>query len=80
MKFHYSNLKYQVKLFTLNIFKMLYLMLNVIMFYITVIVFWPVRLMSIGFIRKLTKPILDLQDELSSYCMANVFVMLYCFK
>jgi len=80
MKLHCTYLKEQVKLESLNILKVSYLMFNVTMFYIILLVFFPVRLISFGFIRKLTKPIINLQSKISNYFLEKIIFTLYDYK
>jgi hypothetical protein len=78
MKIHYSNLKIRIKDLALDLSKCMTLILYVFMFWIIVITFLPIRIISYGFIRKLTKPILEVQNKSTDYFMSKIFFIYYC--
>jgi len=78
MKFHCSNLKERIKDTILDLSKCITIMFYILMFWVIVIVFLPIRIISFGVIRKLTKPLLNLQDKATDYFMSKIFFMFYC--
>jgi flagellar biosynthesis protein FlhB len=47
MKFHYSRLKYRIRISILNFFKFLYSILNIIIVFVAALIFLPVRLIQL---------------------------------
>lgn len=78
MKFHYSNLKDRIKLVIYDTRKYLSLIFNLLIIFLTIIIFLPVKLMSFGFMKKLSNYLLDLQSTILEYFVSKIFFTFYC--
>jgi len=78
MKFHYSDLRSCVKFIITNTHKYLSLLFSVLIISIILIVFMPVRILSFGFMEKLSNYLINIQKIVLEHFIKKMSITLNC--
>lgn len=78
MKFHYSELKERIKYTIEDILKIFSIFLYLLVFFLVIVIFCCAKLLSFGFMKKISNYFIELQSNILKHLLCKMFFTLYC--